>query len=199
MGHPICHTSPLQNSTFKVQSSTFSAASFTNQSSRSTPFPPSKFNSNVRCSKFIPLATPSPQRLPNLPPALMTFRPATFRPSDSSLPHFSPIFRKFSLPSPPSRCFLHRNLSVRRSPVAGNPTPAVPQRPQSLDNETKYLTSKTNPLNQKPQIPNPVMKTKLFTLLAAAAACGLAGAETTTAYTTPVGYTTLTLKPGVLH
>jgi uncharacterized protein (TIGR02597 family) len=35
------------------------------------------------------------------------------------------------------------------------------------------------------------MKTTLYSLIAAAAACGLAGAQATTAYTTPVGYITV--------
>jgi hypothetical protein len=42
------------------------------------------------------------------------------------------------------------------------------------------------------------MKPYLFSIIAAAAACGLAQAQTT-AYTTPVGYTTKTLKPNIFN
>jgi hypothetical protein len=41
------------------------------------------------------------------------------------------------------------------------------------------------------------MKTTLYSLALAAATCGLAGAQATTAYTTPVGYSTTTLAVGL--
>lgn len=43
------------------------------------------------------------------------------------------------------------------------------------------------------------MKTTLYSLALAAVTCGLAGAQATTAYTTPVGYTTQVLKPSIFN
>jgi hypothetical protein len=72
-----------------------------------------------------------------------------------------------------------------------------PHSPQAvrIDNQTPRL--KHNPEKTKPN-PNPVMKPYTYSLLAAALACGMAQGAAT-AYTTPVGYVTQTLKPDIAN
>ena len=148
MGHPICHTSPPQNSTFKVQSSTFSAASFTNPNHLPPHFPLQSSKFDVRCSKFIPLPTPSPPTTSQSPSRPHDFQTCDFQTFKLFPPTFPPDFSQIFLALASIPVF--SPIEIYESAEVLYPV-TLPQQfligLTDLDKETKYL----DPKNQSPE------------------------------------------------